>query len=533
MVQARSMAQEAATWYQSNLNEHLCHSDNVRTYLRSVVIAVTLNVLHSKENLIRSEGRLTSGIKTSRGSEIEVNNDTKKDINGDSWRAYLYQGSDQSEFLNVRARQEVRIEKLSRRSRARMAAFLAGCTLAVPDEPLNLDMQGQRKPVINNAESLQRGESDLMASALSGFDAPTSKPSSPLKGKRERYPQMEWDILAPKLELYVKNLVMVRTKGEECVLHRYSTRTLRNHIRLLVAAFVSTVGCVRSLGPTLVQLIQCWTREQLAMDVLGDDLKALIRRVASEYEHQISFASLAFLSSPEGSIETHLMPLLFSYANFLHNEKEQIIADCELERSLAISLDKDMRHMFKNIEFHSILHLLEVCHEHRTKLQNIKIPPVEEKCSKEPIDPKKLQQAFRDMRRETIVVNGHVLPPVRSRRELVHLLTEALNSRFVSPQNVCKRNARPARKGNLTPIPTICSDSSLDSMDGDSGSEFVSSGNEGDTDGSLPKYRREGCTGSRKTRKRSFNLDTINFMTKRLLVAACRTGIGGDAYFVV
>jgi hypothetical protein len=39
-------------------------------------------------------------------------------------------------------------------------------------------------------------------------------------------------------------------------------------------------------------------------------------------------------------------------------------------------------------------------------------------------NPEAVRQAIRDLQRERITVNGHLLPPVTSRKELIHLLQQ-------------------------------------------------------------------------------------------------------------
>jgi hypothetical protein len=254
--------------------------------------------------------------------------------------------------------------------------------------------------------------------------------------------------------------------------------------------------------------------------------------VVSEYEHQVSFASLAFLSSPEDSAEQRLAPLVLSYLQFIQQNKESILQDCELECTLASVLNPKMRYMFKNIEFQSIGHLLEVCQGFQYELQNIELPPPgiaasKSLGSKNPCDDTDvLKQAMRDLQREVLTVNGHVLPPVKSRKELVQLLTRTLNSR-----TLFRRKSRYDRRAKS--VPSLVSQSESEGP--------FSSGNEGDydlsgTEGQMsdtPTQSQTKPVRSTHQRRQSFQLSTIDIMTRRLLVASSRTGMGGDAFFVV
>merc|ERR1711957_903689 len=127
-----------------------------------------------------------------------------------------------------------------------------------------------------------------------------------------------------------------------------------------------------------------------------------------------------------------------------------------------------MRSTFKNATFLSIGHLLEVCQKWQNGLENVLVEPMGRgfEITGGPIPPviedgtnrghmstygvlyrfdwagatmngevkagsKAVKQALRDLRREVITVNGHILPPVHSLKELVTLLRETLNSRPV------------------------------------------------------------------------------------------------------
>lgn len=260
-----------------------------------------------------------------------------------------------------------------------------------------------------------------------------------------------------------------------------------------------------------------------------------------EYEHQTSFASLAFLSSPEVTAQTNLTPMIMSYLRYLQNNWENLESECELERMLSSVIDARMRHIFKTIEFRSIGHLLEVCQGFRNELHSIDLPPdmggiggknhdVTTMCC----DANAVKQAIRDLQREVLTVNGHVLPPVDSRRDLVHVLSQTLNSRTLTASYAGGRSRTSASPRRAESCPSIVSmqkenaDPKSDGMDSDG---FISSGNEGDSDSSSvdesPRVR------TRRRRRSKFHLSTIDLMTRRLLLASSRTGQGGDAYFIV
>lgn len=268
--------------------------------------------------------------------------------------------------------------------------------------------------------------------------------------------------------------------------------------------------------------------------------------LALEYEHQTSFASLAFLSSPEVSAQTSLTPMIMSYLSYLQSNWENLEADCKLERMLSTVIDSRMRHVFKTIEFRSLGHLLEVCQGFRNELHSIELPPGMGGISSDDVtalcsDLKAVKQAIRDLQREILTVNGHVLPPVDSRKELVKLLSQTLNSRTLTASYGKKRLKKSLESAVLRSesCPSIVykenADPKNDGMEEDS-DDFLSSGNEADSDGdkSLPQDTVDPRVRARRSRRQStFHLSTVDIMTRRLLIATSRTGKGGDAYFIV
>ena len=263
--------------------------------------------------------------------------------------------------------------------------------------------------------------------------------------------------------------------------------------------------------------------------------------LASEYEHQTSFASLAFLSTPEDAAGTHLTPLLMSYVQYLQSDWERLVAHCELESMLSRSIDPEIRNMFKTIEFQSIGHLLDVCHQNRDYLQNIMLPKAEEEdIMKQVSDPKLLKQAVKDVRREIITVNGNVLPPAKTLKDLVKLLTKALNSKPLTLSHGGKKKRKKKRSGKEVPSTGAAAngednassseESGLDSALSDSDH---SSGWEGDTDGNGSDVDGTNKAEMSRRRRGTFDIEAIEYMTRRILVAASRTGTGGDSYFVV
>jgi hypothetical protein len=140
-----------------------------------------------------------------------------------------------------------------------------------------------------------------------------------------------------------------------------------------------------------------------------------------------------------------------------------------------------------------------------------------------------VRQAIRDLQREIITVNGHVLPPVSSRRELLNVLGQTLNSRTLTAAERPRRR-RTGKSAKGTANSPECQDSS-DDNDFLFSSEAESSA--ALTDESSQSEGVDAPVASHKVRRRNFHLSTIDLLTRRLLIAGSRTGNGGDAYFVV
>ena len=265
------------------------------------------------------------------------------------------------------------------------------------------------------------------------------------------------------------------------------------------------------------------TLEVLAVEAWCPELRSTVDRLASEYEHNVSFASLAFLSSPDSSAETHLAPLLTKYFEYLQMDWESLVSKCELERMLRTVLDNDLRHFFKNCVFHSVGHILDECRRERESLDNIALPPpwkegvfgmvggeytkgnvdaaIVQYCS----DPELVKQSLRDMRREVITVNGQILPPSHSHMELAEHLGQILNSlSHISPRSKMSR-----KKSSRRRMSAYASDFGLEMESDFSGTE---------SDASIIS---------------KLDVGLVDVLARRLLIAASRTGTGGDAYFIV
>jgi hypothetical protein len=547
----KSQAQDAVTWYLTHVDPQSPNYENVQRYLRGPLIALTVN-------------HVLPYSPTSKVASIpKESEEEKKSGNSGDWRDYL--ASDPVEHKSTvghyaTEKAQEAYQRLSRRTQARMEAFLAGCALAAPNEMAqNSKKHADQQP--SDLVTLQEGLSGFGISSAVGVPKKGGQKAALIRNISNvssiSHPQIQREDLILRLELYLRTLQRVRNVGEECVIAMEPPKSIKARARVITHAFVTTSGTIRNLRHVLTRLLNCLTMEVLAVEVLADDVKKVIRRIVSEYEHGTSFASLAFLSTPEVNADSLLLPLVAKYLRYLQTNWEQVISSCELERMLTRAIDPEMRNLFKTMEFRSIGHLLEVCHEQRSKLHNIELAPnvcsVADNINNLIHSKEAVRQAIRDLQREIITVNGHVLPPVSNRRDLLNVLGQTLNSRTLTAaerprrrrggkkkappadslglNNPSMSEATPSKaKENVLNVPGI-----PDSEDSDFllSSEAESSAAMAD-DSSLSEGVDSPVRGvSQKVRRRNFHLSTIDLLTRRLLIAGSRTGNGGDAYFVV
>ncbi len=396
----------------------------------------------------------------------------------------------------------------------------------------------------------------------------TSSSKRVVKSIRRNFPQIHVQDLTLRLEIYLRSLRRLRAQNsnsnnsqskqqimEECLLACEPTRYLKARVDLVVQAFIATVSCVHSMRPTLTNLLRTMTQELLAVPVLAEELvQVSIPNIVTKYEHLTSFASLAFLSTPEHAAH-QLYQIILQYVEFLSSDWSRHVQSCYLELMLSTTIPSKLRMFFKNIEFSSIGHLLEICRQQSAALESVPLQRLTASTDRHS-EKQTLKQAMKDLRREVITVNSHVLPPVTSYKELCRNLTEALNSRTMTlrHQKYNKTNQKSKTYTDDSPSPVTSGTESdyhsrlrkmVSEYDKDptkyndtnspnrGDDDFIfSSGNEGDTD-DIQQNQHAATRKGHHVRGRRFGVDTIDLMTKRLLIAASRTGIGGDAYFVV
>jgi hypothetical protein len=521
---ARSLAQEAVSWYLDHLNILQPHAANVRDYLRGPVIALTAAAL-SADATTSTDDPVSTKTNQALSSLPET-----APLN---WRDYLNQqgiGGQEETFTLEELFAPTTIDEkyatLSPRAKARLEAFLEGVALAVTSEETNgnSSVLVKTKRTENTGLSLLEGlvgfRSVNFSNSASRSGSVVTKGGAALstKSQQQAYQQLGEFELVSRLELYLRFVGLAASLKGDCVIAHEPLKALKARTRSLVAAFVDTVGTVRRVNKILTRLLTVLTKELLAVTTLSEDLCRGIRNIVSGYVHATSFASLAFLSSPESSAEQRLTPAILKYLLYLQKNWEKCEADCELELMLSTVLNPSMRHMFKTAEFQSIGHLLEVYQGYRDELHNIELPPrFTDRTMKS--EDERIGQAIKDLQREVIAVNGTILPHVMNRSDLVQLLMTALSARTLFDPRSRRRRDRKKRIANPA------------RRDGDDteDDEYRSSGNEADFGETSPS-ESEASPGRRRS---TFRLSTVDLLTKRLLLAASRTGTGGDAYFVV
>ena len=590
-MNAKTIAQEIVDWYRSHLDPYDCHAVNVRTHLHGPVLSVTHRILNEQDDndhdefAAAAETEAVEEEKKSCGSSTMPAQESAAGgvVDKSQWEA-LAAPPAPAASTNSSTTNEVNqklYESLGRRSKARMDAFLAGVAIALPGAdgakskisnkkhqevsraksapPKVLhhtnkkQVPPQKSAATTSSNSTAKNQNETTTAAA----AAAAKPQNPkivnkspvlaslnnhgkailrsvsVEPVAQKQPQIRDQELLIRLELYIRSLYRVNSLDQDCVVAAEPAKAINARVEIIVAAFIATVGCVRSMSPALTKLLSCMTRELMAVEYLGETLVRVIRRLVNEYEHGTSFASLAFLSSPEASAETRLTPMVLKYIQYLQSDWTILERECELERMLTLSLDSNMRRYFKTAEFQSIGHLLEACQGFRNELNNIELPPsdgtvgdgTDSLCN----NASAVRQAIRDLQREVITINGQVLPPVMSRQGLIDLLSQSLNSRTLTADSQ-KRKSDGFVVGHLCKRSGSCPSliSTSRSAENDEDHSSLGDGDDGDDEEKKQLKRKSSLN-----RRASFHLSTVDILTRRLLIAASRTGTGGDSYFIV
>lgn len=587
----RGIAQEVSQWYYANVDPYKPHSANVRELLHGPVLTLTHKVLYGSQEEREDDAQANASTKVSSSEAVVALEEKKSDVHKGAGADFdasvagkpkkFWETSAEVAETKKPLQQDKLYLQLENRNRCRMDAFLNGLEIAVtstvnrsppsspvmhpkipkprisavktklqaslkalPEENSNRQQKNNNKnnKSTKNVVDVSNPQSPTGSPTLKPVPAPKKKKqfdSSPVltslnhHGKallrsvsaetsstRMRQVQIRESELRIRLELYLRSLCRVRSLHQLCVVAYEPARAVQARAELMVSAFVSTVSCVNSLSPVLTKLLTTMTKELLAAEFIGENLFRVIRRMVHEYEHASSFASLSFLSTPENAAETRLAPMIAKYIRYLQSDWRTHERECILERMLSRSLDGQMRKYFKTAEFKSIGHLLEVCQGFRNELNNIELAPtcggLDEEldlCN----DPEAVRQATYDLQREVITINGQVQPAVGSLQEMLTLLSHSINSKTLTATSdhglVNKMKAVSVGKSESCP-------------------SLVQAG-EVDNASSVNEKGEKTIKKKNSKIRASLHLPTVDLLTRRLLIAASRTGTGGDAYFIV
>jgi len=483
-TQWRKLALEGTRYYQSKLDPSIPHRNNVDDLLRGVVLHLTARAL--KKEITENDKK---------------QNDHEKQVAGDNEKKKQDDHKKQDESDEYPWRRQIYMEYLDQSSRSRFEGLISGISLALPsNDPIitsrrhcQQNVEVADRPSFTPSIQMQPSVSSVSSTSspviLSSIeDAVRRRPPTHLV-QFYSYPQIRASVLANHLELYFKACCSTSST--------FTKNEVQIRAAAIVRSFCATVSsCVASVQPILLKLLQAVTMEILCVEksaLCFNELQTMMKRVVSEYEHKVSFASLAFLSSPQDSAEHVLQPLVTSYLAYLIKERSRLVEACAVEKWLSLLLAQKLRNIFKEMEFQSIGHLLEVCYGLQYELTHIDIPPQSIKSDEdseagdESSTCSSMKQAIVDLQREVLLVNGQVLPPITSRQQLLELLTSTLN--HTATQDFVLRP-------------------------------------EADT-----LIETEHSDDNRK--QSSFDSNTLDGLTRRLLLATSRTGSAGDAFFIV
>lgn len=262
--EARFFANAIASWYLNTIDPYAPHIQNIESRLRHPVHVVTRRILYGNVHATHQAGGNVHG---SGGGDLEAM------FNDDD--AEIKDGP----------------EALTRRSAARMEAFLASCSTSVASP-------AKQKPGVDKPALTSRTRSNSNSASAPSICH-----------------QIDRGDLLLRLEVYCKTLRRIRClldadpskTMKECMIQYEPKKAIRSRIRLIVQTYLRNVDCVRDVHKTLMTLVLRATLEVLAVEVWCPELRDTVTRLASEYEHKVSFGSLAFLSSPDNSVETHLL----------------------------------------------------------------------------------------------------------------------------------------------------------------------------------------------------------------------------------
>lgn len=548
-ITTKAIADEATKKYLSKIQSTTRHKENIRIYLRPIVESITNKILvvscdnnnnedDDNSTVVRASSSNTSHMDGREDKNVVVvslknngyndNNDNNAIFNhqyGKKRSISLGSEEDDNNCNSNDDNDNNNEDKSEERTIARMEAFLKHCILAVPKEAIrsNNSINNSTRSIheeaadndSNNHNSLFSLSTALLGLKDDNNETKTALPPLPAtrilrslssNTKIIEYPQFDYKDLFIRLDIYIKCLKRISATQEECVIHIENNKLLQARTNCIIRSLLSNMDSglmTASVQPILLQLLSVVTMEVLAIHILDEEITNIMEKLCRDYEHQISFASLTFLSSPEQSIK-FLSPLILSYLQYLQIHHDRFEYNSSIECMLRSTLPSKTRMLFKQTEFLSINHVLSTCQEQSNILSNLILPSDVSRLNSKSLrdntntcakDDKDLQQALRDLKREIIMVNGFILPTVTTYKELVQILGDLLNSRNSNVSN---------RRTSTT------------------------SGNDAD----LENDNDNNSNNKNRNNNTALEYKTINKITKRLLLSASRTR-ASDGYFII
>ncbi|GMH65615.1 hypothetical protein TL16_g04243 [Triparma laevis f. inornata] len=403
------------------------------------------------------------------------------------------------------------------------------------------------KETLNNLQSLTTSLSTSFAAALNSPDPiKTLAQGTPPKQSTERTPQ------------------------------KHSQPKRKSSLQQVVKSFLSTVSATASPTLLLHSHVVAMVREMLAVIEVSHEIETVVKytinRIESDLDNvktdrpnstegkeKIQSQIKTFLQSPKNTVTDKFLRVENMFAskwddtalvskrmsahlkNLLEylseeNNSNQLVMSSYGERMLSRGIDPYLRKEFKEGEFESESALKDAYGKFHKHFKSIRLPPSDNfMCvnlgkerefkakAKNKYSEKSMMQALKDLKRERIFVNGCevVDRKVTSKRELVKVLTEAIEKGVVNP----KPNKK-ASNNNLLDESLLASESDYSTGFSSAPDNDMSNKESGDEN----LRRRRGGVEEKKViaRPRKFDTSKLTEIVSRILLASSRTGSGGD-----
>ncbi|GMH51737.1 hypothetical protein TrLO_g981 [Triparma laevis f. longispina] len=395
------------------------------------------------------------------------------------------------------------------------------------------------------------------------------------------YPQITPSDLKSRLEVYFLRLYTSLTLPSSLPLSppslkKIQTSTTKFAVKSVVKSFLSTVSATASPTLLLHSHVVAMVREMLAVIEVSHEIETVVKytinRIESDLDNvktdrpnstegkeKIQSQIKTFLQSPKNTVTDKFLRVENMFAskwddtalvskrmsahlkNLLEylseeNNSNQLVMSSYGERMLSRGIDPYLRKEFKEGEFESESALKDAYGKFHKHFKSIRLPPSDNfMCvnlgkerefkakAKNKYSEKSMMQALKDLKRERIFVNGCevVDRKVTSKRELVKVLTEAIEKGVVNP----KPNKK-ASNNNLLDESLLASESDYSTGFSSAPDNDMSNKESGDEN----LRRRRGGVEEKKViaRPRKFDTSKLTEIVSRILLASSRTGSGGD-----